>query len=147
MKPVLLMSTIVLATTTPLLAADKSFDFRGFTNVIVRGGVEVEIHSGEAFRVEADVSRRSLLRKLEVRQSGVDCCWLPARQGGRGRRGSARLAVSNLLRRGRTVELKTNARSVQRDGRSVRRTRQKGGIWLYRVPLGSAEFAVLDLVY
>ncbi|WP_068110299.1 GIN domain-containing protein [Tropicimonas marinistellae] len=70
MKPILLVSTIALATATPLLAADKSYDFEGFTKVVVRGAVDVDIRSGDTYGVDLDVSRRSLLRRLDIRQSG-----------------------------------------------------------------------------
>lgn len=70
MKPVLLFSTIVLATATPLLAADKSYDFKEFSQVVVRGGLDVEIRAGEAYSVELRTSRESLQRKVKIRKSG-----------------------------------------------------------------------------
>ena len=65
-----LMGVLVIGTTAPLVASDRSLNIQDFTNVSVRGGVEVDILSGDSFHIEVDVSRRSLARNLTVRKRG-----------------------------------------------------------------------------
>ena len=70
MKTILLISAMLVATATPLRAVDRSYDFKNFSRVEIRGGVEVDLHVGSDFDVELDVSRQALLRRIELRQVG-----------------------------------------------------------------------------
>lgn len=65
-----LMGFLVVGTTAPLVASDRSLDLNGFTNVAVSGGVDVTIVAGTRFDIDADVSRRALKRRLDIRMRG-----------------------------------------------------------------------------
>ena len=63
-----LLTTALAA--APVLAAERTYDFKGFTNVSVARGIEVTLTTGQDYKVQADVSRRPLLRRLEIRKRG-----------------------------------------------------------------------------
>lgn len=66
----LLMGLIMVGSTAPLIASDRTYDFEGFTGVALQGGVEVDIVKGNEFAVAAEFSRPSLRRNLDIRMRG-----------------------------------------------------------------------------
>ena len=70
MKHAILPATLSLAlAAAPVLAAERSFDLSGFTEVAAGAGLDVEIVQSEGFSVTAEGAPRGL-KRLEIETSG-----------------------------------------------------------------------------
>ena len=59
-----------MALAGPAAAAEKLYEFRDFRKIEARSNVSVTVLVGEAYRVEAQVSRQGLFRRLEISEAG-----------------------------------------------------------------------------